>query len=109
MIRYKHRVSCFLLSHANAFPLDTGQGALLRSIATVADKGKTRILLPSIKALVDKAASISSADLFLAIPEELTTHLLASYDAESAATLNSDPEAWEVFLEIVPTYLRPGM
>lgn len=72
----------------------------------MSDKGKTRILLPSIKALVDKAASISAVDAF---PEELTTHLLASYDTESAATLNGDPEAWEVFLEIARTYLRPGM
>jgi hypothetical protein len=67
---------CFLLSHANAFPSDFGQVALLRSVAAVADKGKIQILLPTIKSLVEKAASTSAADLLLTIPEELAMRLL---------------------------------
>lgn len=107
--RYKHRVTCFLLSHANAFPSDFGQMALLTSMATVADKGKSRILLPSIKTLVVEATSLTAAGLFLTMSEELTVRLLASYDVEAAGTLNNDPESWEVFLNVVRTFLRPGM
>jgi hypothetical protein len=75
----------------------------------VANKGKIQILLPSLKILVGKAASMSAADLFLTISEELTMYLLASYDIEGAGALNDDPESWDVFLKILRTFLRPGM
>jgi hypothetical protein len=75
----------------------------------VADKAKTRILFPSIKALAEKADLMSAAELFLTMPEELTMLLLASYDVEAAGTLNNDHEPWEMFLKIVRTFLRPGM
>jgi hypothetical protein len=105
---YKHRVICFLLSHANAFSSDFGKIALLRSIATVPDKAKIQILLPSMKTLVEESASKSDADLFSTISEELTMRLLASYDVEAAGTLNNDAESWEVFSKVVRTFLRPG-
>jgi hypothetical protein len=81
----------------------------MHSPATVTDKGKSRILLPSMKALVDKAALTSAADLFMTTFEELTMRLLALYDVEAADTLNNDPESWEVFTKAVRTFLRPGM
>ena len=73
------------------------------------NKTGIQILLPSIKTLVEKAASMSATDLFLTISEELTIRLLALYDVEAAGTLNNNLESWEVFSKVVRTFLRPGM
>ena len=67
------------------------------------------ILRSSIQTLTEKAASVLAADSFLTLSEELTIHLLALYDAEEAAVLNNDRVSWEVFLNVVGTFLRPGM
>lgn len=75
----------------------------------MSDKGKIPILLPTIKALVEKATSTSAADLFSTIPEELAMCVLASYGVDAAGTLDNDPVSWEVFLTVVRTFLRPGM
>ena len=105
---YKHHVVCFLLSHINACSSEFAQTRLLNSIATIPNKAKSQILLPTIQALAEKATSTQPADIFVASSEILTIHLLSCFDVTAAALLNENHSAWNIFLLVVRTYLRSG-
>ena len=107
-VSYKHRVVCYLLSHINACSSEFARTRLLNSIATIPNKAKSQIVLPTIQALTEKATSIQPADIFIASSEKLTIQLLSCFDVTAAAHLNDDPSAWDLFLLVLRTYLRSG-
>ncbi len=107
--RYKHRVTCFLLSHANAFLSESGQIAILKSLVRVQDRAKSKIMLPTIQALLSKVWDVSPVDVTLVALQELIVQLVACFDATSAEVLNNDENMWEVFLHVVRVYLRSGV
>ncbi|CAA7262090.1 unnamed protein product [Cyclocybe aegerita] len=107
-VDYKHRVICYILSHVNAMSSESAQVALLKSIATIADKAKSQILLPTIQALVEKASRSPAPTIFVSTSEELTTRTLSCLDATAAEHLNASTLTWDIFTQMVQTYLRPG-
>ncbi|KAF8154101.1 hypothetical protein B0H34DRAFT_800000 [Crassisporium funariophilum] len=104
---YKHRVVCYILSHINAFCLETAQSALLKLVVTIQDKAKIQILLPTIHALSEKASLAEPANIFASASEELTTLMLSCFDATAASHLK-DADSWNVFIKVVRTYFRAG-
>lgn len=103
VIRYKHRVVCFLLSHANATPLQAMQIGLLDTIATISDKSRLQILLPTFEALTSKAAQDQTN-----VSEGLSTRLMSTFDASAAAYLNDNAGAWDMFILVIRRYLSSG-
>lgn len=107
-VSYKHGVVCYLLSHINACSSEFARITLLDSIATIPNKAKTRILLPTIQAVTEKATSTQPEEIFVASSEKLTIQLLFTFDVTAAASLNDDSSVWNLFLLVVRTYLRSG-
>ncbi|KAJ3515006.1 hypothetical protein NLJ89_g2035 [Agrocybe chaxingu] len=105
---YKHRITCFVLSHVNAMSSEFAQVALLKSIGTIADKAKCQILLPTIQALAEEASRSPATSIFVSTSEELTTRSLSCLDTTAAEHLNASTLAWDVFTQVARTYLRPG-
>ena len=106
-ISYKHHIVCYLLSHINACSSEFAQTRLLSSVAAIPNKAKSQILHPAIQALTEKATATQPADIFAVSPEKLTIQLLSCFDA-SAAHLNENISAWNLFLLAIRTYLRNG-
>ncbi|KAF8797612.1 hypothetical protein BYT27DRAFT_7204423 [Phlegmacium glaucopus] len=105
---YKHGVVCYLLSHINACSSEFARTRLLNSIATIPNRARSQILLPTIQALTEKATSTQPTDIFVASSEMLTIQLLSCFDVAAAAHLNENPSAWNLFLLVLRTYLRAG-
>ena len=105
---YKHRIICYLLSHINALSYEEIQTALLKSIATIVNKAKVQILLPTLQTVAEKASSAAPADTFASTSEDLTMQLLSCFDSAAAPYLNDTPVAWATFLQSIRTYFRPG-
>ena len=105
---YKHRIICYLLSHTNALSCEEVQNALLKSTATIMNKAKAQILLPTLRTVAEKASSAAPANIFSSTSKDLTTQLLSCFDSAAAPYLNDTPAAWAIFLQTIRTYFRPG-
>jgi len=105
---YKHRIICYLLSHTNALSCEEVQNTLLKSTATIMNKAKVQILLPTIRVIAEKASSAAPENIFSITSEDLTTRLLSCFDSAAAPYLNDTPAAWAIFLQTTRTYCRPG-
>ncbi|KAF9526013.1 hypothetical protein CPB83DRAFT_877003 [Crepidotus variabilis] len=106
---YKHRVTCYLMSHANAVSSSMAQVTILQSLAGVSDKGKAQILLPTIQHMLERTAHESASASIFESSEELMMSIVSAFDASSAELLNGDEKAWDVFLQVMQTYLRTGI
>ncbi|KAF8966928.1 armadillo-type protein [Flammula alnicola] len=107
-VDYKYRVVCYLLSHVNALSSETVQNALLKSTATITNKARIQILLPTIQAITEKTSSMPSTEVFAPVSEEFTTRILSCFDSAAAVYLNEAAAAWDLFLQTIRTYLRSG-
>jgi len=86
------------------------QISLLKSIATITNKAKVQILLPTIQLQIVKvsATDTGSGSVINSVAEELATRVLSCYDSASAQYLNESAPAWDVFVEAVYKYFRSG-
>ena len=103
-ISYKHRVVCFLLSHVNATPLEAVRIGLLDTIATISDKSRLQILLPTFEQLTSGAAQDQTS-----ISEGLATRIMSTFDAAVAPYLNDNVAAWDTFVLVIRKYLSSGV
>jgi len=104
---YKHRIICYLLSHTNALSCEEVQNALLKSTATILNKAKVQILLPTLRTVAEKASSAAPANIFTSTSEDLTTRLLSCFDSAATPYLNDTPTAWAIFLQpFVPIFAQ---
>lgn len=108
-LSYKHRVFCYLLSHINALSSETTQVALLKSTATISDKAKIQILLPTIQSVVKRVSLVQPSETFSSVSKEFATRLLSCYDSSAAGCLNETAQPWDVFLQVIRTFFRSGM
>lgn len=100
-ISYKHRILCYLLSHVNSLSSETVQISLLKSIATITNKAKIQILLPTIQTIITKSSSADPDSSFSEISEEFTTRVLSCYDSFAASYLNETAAGWDIFLQLL--------
>ncbi|KJA17838.1 hypothetical protein HYPSUDRAFT_191636 [Hypholoma sublateritium FD-334 SS-4] len=107
-IEYKHRITCYLLSHINALSSETVQIALLKSIAMITNTVKIQILLPTLQALVETASKVHPNDISSVASEEFTTRILSCLDSFAASCLNETEEAWVTFTKLIRVYLCAG-
>ncbi|KDR78387.1 hypothetical protein GALMADRAFT_245550 [Galerina marginata CBS 339.88] len=105
---YKHRVICYLLSHVNALSSETMQNYLLKSIATITNKARVQIILPTIQSLVERVSSTQPTNSFASASEEFTTRILSCYDSTAVGYLNENAVAWDTFVQLIRTYFRSG-
>ena len=106
--RYKYRITCYLLSHINALSSESVQTALLKSIATITNKAKVQILLPTLQALVEKTSKVSPNNVFDVSSEDFTIRILSCLDSFAASCLNETEEAWVAFTRLIRSYFCAG-
>lgn len=102
--RYKRSVLSYLLSHVNALPRLSAQLSLLRSIGDISDRVQTEVLLPTLKALIQKEGPKA-----LGPGEEFEALAMGSFNVSITKDLN-DPEGafWPVFYSALQRYFKPG-
>ena len=102
--RYKQRVLCYLLSHANSCPLLNVKFALLNSLAMVTNEAKAPMLLPTIETL------FGMQDVSVERFQSLATLTVSAFDESSAAELNvAEKPTWNAYEKLLVISLTDGM
>ena len=99
---------CYLLFRNNALSCEEVQNALPTSTATIMNKAKVQILLPTLRTVAEKTSSAAPANIFSSTSEDSTTQLLSCFDSAAAPYLNGTPAAWAIFLQATRTYFPRG-
>lgn len=103
---FKHRVICYLISHAVACRLLHVRASILKSLKDVPDASKASMLIPVFK------ESFGASEV-LAVPaiadQEFLVVLVRAFDKNSAKALN-DKEGvlWQIFLGVLRACLIKG-
>ncbi|EJD05052.1 uncharacterized protein FOMMEDRAFT_105292 [Fomitiporia mediterranea MF3/22] len=100
--KQRHRILCYMLSHAVCCPSPTIRLAILKSLRRVSDTVKLQMLLPIIEEALE--SPISTGD-----EKELQVYALEAFDSSSAKEVNpEDSSAWFVFKRAVKHYFSNG-
>lgn len=99
VLRYKHRVLCYILSHINSVTLNDTRIALLRALGTVSDSAKANILLPTIRALFTTHQPVNGDS---PPSQELVGLLVSCYDTSVVNDFNdTQSNMWDVFMVVL--------
>ena len=101
-------MTCYLLSHINGLTSESAQIILLKTIATITNKAKYQMILPTVQSIVEKASAVPPAFGHEPASESLVINILACFDTSAAEYLNETATGWDVFLQLIRTYLRSG-
>ena len=105
-LSFKHRVICYLVSHAVACPLSQVRASILKSLSDVPDGSKALMLIPVYKQLFEtseKVAATATAD------QEFFVALARAFDKNAAKALNDQEGAlWQIFVGVLRTCLTCG-
>ena len=106
MLSFKHRVICYLVSHAVACPLLQIRAGILKSLKDVPDASKAPMLIPVLRRLFEtpeKAAIPATAD------QEFFVAIARAFDKNAAKALNDKEGAlWQIFVEVLQACLIHG-
>ncbi|KIY47627.1 hypothetical protein FISHEDRAFT_74431 [Fistulina hepatica ATCC 64428] len=94
----RHRVLCFLLSHARA--ASSVRGGLLRMLDGISASEKVDMLVSSIEELIDTFKDMRELASPQNSPLDILSVLLSSFDASAAPALNgNDDTHWNVYVK----------
>lgn len=103
---FKHRVICYLVSHAVACKLPQVRASILKSLKDVSDASKAPMLVPVFK------HSFGTSE-YVTIPapadQEFLLALARAFDKNAAKALNDkEGELWQIFVRVLQTCLAKG-
>jgi len=103
-LSFKHRVICYLVSHAVACPLPQVRTSILKSLRDVPDESKASMLIP-----VYKQSFGTSEKVGACADQEYFVALARAIDKNAAKMLNNkEGPLWQVFVEVLQACLTWG-
>lgn len=103
---FKHRVICYLVSHAVACPLPQVRASLLKSLRDIPDPSKALMLIPVYKQSFDASAGVVAST---PADHEFQVALVRAFDKNAAKALNDkERPLWQVFVEVLRACLTRG-
>jgi U3 small nucleolar RNA-associated protein 10 len=106
ILRFKHRVICYLVSHAVACPLPQVRASILMSLKDVPDTSKASMLIPVFKQSFETSKIVAipaTAD------EAFFVAIAYAFDKNAAKALNNkEGELWQFFVELLRARLTQG-
>ena len=103
-LSFKHRVICYLVSHAVACPLLQVRTSILKSLRDVPDESKALMLIPVYKqsfGTPEKVGAPADQEYFVALARAI--------DKNAAKALNDkEGSLWQVFVEVLRACLTRG-
>ena len=105
-LSFKHRVICYLVSHAVACPLPQVRAGILKSLKDVPDPSKASMLIPVLKQSFETPGKVTipvtaDQDYFVAIAR--------AFDKSTAKALNDEKGAlWGTFVEVLRVCFTQG-
>src|SRR5882757_2163031 len=82
-LSFKHRVICYLVSHAVTCPLPQVRATILKSLRDVPDASKASMLIPVFKQVFEAPGQASTST-----DQELFTTIAHTFDKNAAKALN---------------------
>jgi len=105
-ISFKHRVICYLVSHAVACPLSQVRAGILKSLKDVPDPSKASMLIPVLKQSFMAPGKVT---IPVTVDQDYFVAIARAFDKGTAKALNDEKGAlWEIFVEVLRVCLTQG-
>jgi len=103
---FKHRVICYLVSHAVACPLLQVRNSVLKSLKDVPDPSKASMLIPVFKQLFETPGNLAIPDT---ADEDFFVAIACAFDKNTAKALNDEEGTlWGIFVKVLRACLTQG-
>jgi len=103
---FKHRVMCYLVSHAVACPSLQVRAGILKSLKDVPDASKASMLIPVFERSFETLGNVGDSTT---VDQEFFVTLARAFDKNAAKALNDKEGAlWQIFVEVLLACLTRG-
>ena len=103
---FKHRVICYLVSHAVACPLPQVRAGILKSLKDVPNASKASMLIPVFERSFE---TLGKAGAPATVDQEFLVTLARALDKNAVKALNDKEGAlWQIFVEVLRSCLTQG-
>ena len=103
---FKHRVICYLVSHAVACHLPHIRASILKSLRDVPDVSKASMLISVFKECFEGSEGVT---ILTTVDQEFLEALVRAFDKNSAKDLNDKEGAlWQIFTKVLRACLIKG-
>jgi len=103
---FKHRVICYLVSHAVACPLRQVRAGILKSLKDVPDPSKASMLTPVLK---DSFETPGKTAISATVDQDYFVAIARAFDKGAAKALNDEEGLlWGIFVEMLRACLTQG-
>lgn len=103
--RFKHRVICYLISHAVACHLPQVRDSILRSLKDAPNVSKASMLIPVFREVFETSQGVT---IPATVDQGFLVALVRAFDKNAARSLNDEEALWKIFTEVLRACLTNG-